>query len=170
MAKKINSKYQTQLKISEAILGLEIKKGHLNWKITEVTKKTGLSRPIIYRYFGSNKNKMLSSAIEIFCYDFYGLVEHENLSFSSRLIKAKKKLQENIDPALFYLKWRATTSPLNEAFKKVEAKFQKKLKEQNPNLTQIELLALHTIIHGIVTAPFIEQEEAIQLIQHFTKK
>lgn len=166
--KQRTTKAQKMFHVSACILVLEMRKGHLSWKVTELVKKTGLSRALIYQYFGSNKQKMLKDAVRIFVDHFYGFDE-ESLTFSAMVGKARQHIIDYPDAALFYQKVRMGDSELSTDFQDVELRFRKKLAKKLPNFTEHQILVIHTCIHGMVTAPFLSVEDSIKICDSFLK-
>lgn len=162
------SKEEKVFNIALTIFELEDEKGHLNWKITEVVERAGISRSLVYRYFGGNKKEVLLEAVKAFIFRFYGFDnEDENSTFMDRLQGARKLMEDYPQAAMFYLKWRNSDSFVRDEFVKTEIKYQALLEEGNPNLTDSEILAFHTCLHGFVTAPFLESEKVPEVFGAF---
>lgn len=163
-AVKETDKNETIQKLSDAIFELEASKGHLLWKVTDVVRKTKLSRSLVYRYLGSSKNEMLLSALRNFIADFYRFEPNKKeISFEEIIFEARLRVSQKPEAILFYQKWRAKDSWLKQEFVTIEKKFQKQLKKSFPALSEIEIIGIHAMIHGLVTAPFLTPEQASQL-------
>lgn len=50
-----NSKEEVYFKICNAVLKLEVVKGNLAQKISDISKESGVTRSLIYYYFGKEK-------------------------------------------------------------------------------------------------------------------
>lgn len=142
-----------------AIFELEDKRGHLKWKTTELVRNTAVSRQLIYRYFGSSKKEFLTTAVFAFCHEFYGFGEGE-LNLAGKIGEARERLRKYPEAVIFYQKWRARESFLQQEFIRVETMFQKKLKKIFPDFSQKQVLQAHACIHGLVTSPFLTAEQA----------
>lgn len=171
MAEKSSSKEQTIFHISACALTLEISKGHLKWMVTELERKSGVSRSLIYRYLGSTKKEILRNAFEIFVKQFYGL---EKKAYAEPLPKQIKRARQQIidypETALFYQKWRMIESDQAREFMRIEEKFQKKLRKLFPRFSQEEILAAHACIHGLATAPFLSPEQSEIICEQLLRK
>jgi|GEM_PF-6236216 len=157
------SKSEKIFQVSLSVFSLESSKGHLGWKVTELERKSKMSRSLIYRYLGSSKQEIYDSAFDIFINEFYGFSDLEALSrdnFANKIKGARHLMEAHPEAILFYQKWRATTSPKADVFKKIEGKFQKNLSLIFPKASKDGLKVLHGYIHGLVTSPFLEPEDA----------
>ncbi len=163
-AKRID-KQSTLRQLSSSVFALESTKGHMGWKVTDLVRKSGFSRALVYRYLGSSKAEILSTAVDNFVNDFYALelTDVEGGLFSSHIRQARQRMMENPGAIIYYQKWRATSSKQQRYFIDVEIKFQKKLKKIFPHLTTDQLRAHHAIIHGLVTAPFLDPDQAAEI-------
>lgn len=151
-----SSKEDKVFNIALKVFELEEEKGHLGWKTTEVVERSGVSRSLIYRYFGGNKEEILLEAVKAFIYRFYGFDNDEESTFIEKLQGARRLLEDYPQAAMFYQKWRTTDSFIKDEFIATERKYQQVLKEANPKMTESEIVAFHTCLHGFVTAPFLE--------------
>ena len=156
------------------VLSLEVSKGHLKWKVSDLARMTGMSRPLIYYHLGNTKRAILENSMDLLAQEFYGLggkragtgeMSHRNLV--DALIEAQAFLAEVPLLVVFYSKCRAGNSPLHKKFVEIEKRFQQKLARQFQNFNKIQIIALYSIIHGVVTSPFVSVEsirEAVKLI------
>jgi AcrR family transcriptional regulator len=168
----MTSKNEKIFRISLSIFALETAKGHLGWKVTELEKKSKVSRTLIYRYFGKNKAEIFKNGLEIFLSEFYGFAD-DNLGssrFSDKIESARRLLKENRDAVIFYQKWRLTDSPIKDIFIKTEETFRKKLKKMFPHLSSDEILMVHACMHGVVTSPFLEPKDAKKIFEALVQK
>lgn len=163
-----SSKAQKMFHISACILVLEMRKGHLAWKVTEVVKKTGFSRALIYQYFGGDREQMLKAALRIFVERFYGF-EDETTSFCEMVGKARQYILDYPDAALFYQKVRMSDSTFAKEFQEVEMRFRARLQKKFPSFSKQRIIVLHTFIHGMVTAPFLTKEESVTVCESLSE-
>ncbi len=165
--KKRSSKSDTIYKISTSIFQLEASKGHLQWKVTDLVRKADISRPLIYRYFGSSKKEMLQGALRSFVEVFYAFgPESKGLSFIEILKKSRLRIENCPEATLFYTYWRFKDSWIQEEFIGIEEKFLGKLRTYFPDKDEQSLLRLYVFLHGLVTAPFIRLEDHEELFDH----
>lgn len=168
----MSSKHEKIFQVAVAIFSLEAKHGHLLWKVTDLEKKSKVSRTLIYRYFGNSKKQIFGQALNVFLTKFYGFEKSSSkpISFSKRVMLARELMQQHPDAVSFYQKWRSSSSELQKLFIQIEKKFQKKLKKIFPELSEQEILTAHACIHGLVTSPFLSPEEAALASEELTRK
>lgn len=168
MNKISRNKISTINRLSLNVLRLEESKGHLKWKVQELADRSNISRSLIYEYLGSNKKEILLNALRYFIDEFYGFSQAETvLTFSEQIQQARKKMALYPEAVIFYQKWRSRPSWLQNEFISIEERFHNKLKNRFPQLDQIEIRALHSLIHGLVTAPFLDDKESDLLFKFF---
>lgn len=155
----MSSKEDKIFQVALSIFELEELHGHLGWKVTQIVEVSGVSRSLIYRYFGSSKEEILLEAVKAFLMRFYGFDGEEKLSFIEKLTNARKLIEDYPQAGMFYLKWRTSESDLKDEFLKIEGLYQQALKEMLPHFNEEELMAFHVCIHGFVTAPFLKSGE-----------
>lgn len=160
-------KHETLLRLAHAVFALEVSKGHLAWKVTDLVRKSGCSRTLIYRYLGSSREEMLSSILDFFLTEFYGLSSKESeVVFSEQVRIGRAFIQENPEAALFYIRWRTKESKLSGTFAKVEKRFLTRLKKLFPDVSETDLIARHAVMHGLITAPFLSADQAAEIYRN----
>lgn len=145
------------------VLSFEVSKGHLKWKVSDLSRVTGISRPLIYYYLGNTKKLILEAAIDLMTSEFYGF--NRDLTqkmtpelFTERLVNAQKLISEIPNLTVFYLKCRASSSPLQKKFIEIEKQYQSILSHYFPSLEKEKATALHGLIHGLITSPFANEK------------
>ncbi len=149
-------------KVLENVISLEMNEGHLKWKVTDLSRFSGVKREMIYYYFGKTKKEILARSFELIAEEFYGLgPEREAMvragGLRDSLAYTQKMFMENPAYGMFYLKWRTTPSPMQKQYMDIEKRYQARLKKLFPNLSAADIEALHALLHGIVTAPFLSE-------------
>lgn len=155
-------------RLSINVLRLENIRGHLKWKVQELAEKSEISRSLVYEYLGSDKKEILVSALRFFLEEFYGLNQSDSsMTFSKKIQESRKKMAQFPEVVIFYQKWRSQPSWLNHEFEVIEDRFRKNLKKRFPHLKSVEVLALHALIHGLVTAPFLDADDSIEIFKYY---
>lgn len=169
-AQELNSnKNNTLRRVSHTVFELEESHGHLCWNVTTLARKAKLSRSLIYEYLGSSKKEILLSSLRNFITEFYGLDDFKSpKTFAEQIQDARERMILYPDAILFYQKWRSKESWLQSEFIEIEKRFQRKLKINFPNLNEEQILSLHTIIHGLVTAPFLSSDQSIIIVKNLS--
>ena len=158
-------------RVSLCVFKLENNKGHLRWKVTDLVRAAGVSRTLVYRYFGGSKEEIMTGALRVFTNDFYGFTgQGKALSFPRRIERARAQVFKYPEAILFYQTWRSRESELREEFIRIENKFRRDLRKLFSKCTDSQILLLHTCIHGLVTAPFLTPEQSLQVCIDLEKK
>lgn len=160
-------------RIMRAVIRLEISKGHLKWKVTDIAKMTKISRPLIYYHFGKKKIDIVMNCFNLIADEFYGFSEERILLVKQKGIAVSLKITFELyrkfpEYGMFYQFWRNRTSPLQTEYIKIEEKYQKRLQLIFPHYSKSKIIALHGFFHGIVTAPFMDEDgidEAVKWLQ-----
>lgn len=149
------------------MLSYEVSKGHLKWKVADVSRRLKVSRSLIYYHFGSSKQEILDSCFEIVAEEFYGLnndfrglADFENRVLEKSLIRTQKIYLRTPAIITFYHRWRQEQSPMQKRMLEMERRYQAKLLQAFPHLTKDEMLAVHAAMHGVVTGPFVSAAAA----------
>jgi AcrR family transcriptional regulator len=154
---------KTSKNVLATVIDLEVSKGHLKWKVTDLARYSKVGRELIYYHFGRTKKAILEKSFELIAEEFYGLTEDrikliQSGDLGSSLRQTHKMFLENPSFGLFYLKWRTTPSPIQATCISLEKRYEKKLQNLFPHLTKDQVEALHSILHGMATAPFLSNK------------
>jgi len=156
------SKFEKE-KILISLLSLEANKGHLKWKVSDLARMAKVSRPLIYYHVGKTKKEILDTCIQIIGEEFFGLTEERTKMLQSgnlleSVLRTHQMFMNAPALAILYLRSRTEASFLQKSFMQLEERYQAKLRKALPNLNNAEIGALHAMLHGLVTAPFADQE------------
>ncbi len=168
-----NKKDDLYWKVLNCALELEFKKGHLKWTITELSRKSQITRSLIYYYFGRSKMDILQAAVSIIGEEFIGMTEErKKLWLDGELEAGLRKSREIYDkmPYLcaFYLSYREQTNEIGDSLKKIEKNFKQKLKQALPGASPEQLNTVFAVYFGVVYSPFVGEKE-IRLFTQFMK-
>jgi AcrR family transcriptional regulator len=158
MAAPLRQKDQIYWKILNAAVALDIRKGHLKWSMSELSRAARVTRPLIYYYFGKSKLGILQEAVALFGAEFSGATPKrqedwrqgriaETLLDSRRILKASPELLP------FYLLNRARGNALSRELKAREKVFRGKISEYFPHLPEAEADAACAAVWGLVFTP-----------------
>ena len=157
-------KKKYEINVVNTVFRFEIARGHLKWKMTEISRYSGVNRALIYYYFGKTKKEIFNHCFEVIMNDFYGLSpEREEMVNSGRLMecaqKSFKMFHENPEFMAFYFHWRFKKSPIQARLIEMETAYENRLARIFPHLSDPQIQAVHAAIQGVVTAPFLKQKE-----------
>jgi AcrR family transcriptional regulator len=163
-----------KIEVTNKVIELEITKGHLRWKVSDLSRITGVSRQLIYYHFGKTKKEILESSVDVVANEYFGLAPErikllkEGKAWKS-LNQTRKMFLDRPAFFLFYTKWRLTKSVHQTQFINIEKRYQQTLKELFPHLTQTKVIALHAILQGVATAPFLTKEAGDEILNLLEK-
>lgn len=150
--------------LAKRLVTLEVTRGHLKWKVSELARSTKVSRPLLYYHFGKTKAEILNNCVDFVIEEYFGFTpERLEMVRQGRILESlilTRRLHEDF-PALtiFYQRARAQASPLQEKFLAVEQKYQAKLKSAYPHLSKSQVVAVHAFFHSLVSAPFLTEAD-----------
>lgn len=157
--------------ISACVLSLDINKGHLHWKVTELVRRARVSRGIVYRYFGSTKEEILTNSVKTFVANLIEIMSKANSTpLPEVLFQMRAFIEQYPDTALFYQRWRGHDGLIQKEFIAFEEEIQRTLKLVMPSLTEEELLTATVLVYGLTTAPFISSSQVRMASQEILKK
>jgi AcrR family transcriptional regulator len=150
-------------KILDSVLRLEVTKGHLKWKITDVARAAGVQRTLVYYYFGKSKEGILKSAMAIIGDEFFGL-SPERMRMWSRgqvrdsIVRTRELVQKAPHMTEFFFHWRHQKSPIRDELLSIEKRYLMKLKTFFPHLSDLDRQALYSVFFGLCNVPDLTDE------------
>ncbi len=152
---------ETFWKILNAALELDFKKGYLKWTMSELSRKSGITRSLIYYHFGRSKISILEEAVRVIGEEFIGTsptrLELWKQGDIAGSLKSARQIYRN-SPFLcqFYLNHRERPTEVGESLRKLETSYLKKLKTFFPRANETDIHTLFAIVFGVTFAPFVE--------------
>ncbi|MCJ8276335.1 MAG: TetR/AcrR family transcriptional regulator [Bdellovibrionales bacterium] len=164
------TKDETYFKVLNCAVELEIRKGHLKWTMTELSRKSDVTRSLIYYYFGRSKLEIIEAAITIIGEEFAGLSEKrmklwEEGRLQESLIEARALHDKAPHLCTYYINFRNKENDVGDALRKNEAKFLNKLRTFMPKASDAQINTIFAVYFGIVSAPNVGQEELVIFMQ-----
>jgi len=157
-------------KVFMAAMSLDFRKGHQRWTISELSRASGITRSLIYYYFGNSKTDILVESVKTIGEEFFGLTPErlklwdvgtiaDSIDISRRFIEA------NPDLAAFYLLHRTKDSPIGKAFRDLEIRHQQKLLKYFPESSEAAVKLRAALLFGLVFASNINSDAVEQAIR-----
>jgi AcrR family transcriptional regulator len=165
MNKKVPlSKDEMYWKILNCALDLELKKGHLKWTLSELSRHSGITRSLIYYYFGRSHVRILEDAISIMGQELIGLNDSRVKMWKERrwqesLTQARSIYEKAPNMCLFYLSNRNKSNSIGIKLNELEKAFFQRIKKFKPELTHEMCNTLFAIFFGIIFSPHVGSEE-----------
>lgn len=149
--------------VLEAVIKLEVSKGHLLWKVTELSRLSGVGRPLIYYYFGKSKKEIVQTALKIIGDEFFGLSEERILLWKEgRVVDSILKTRELIERApyvsVFFFHWRHKDGEIADYLKSLENRYRQKISQVRPDFSKLEVDVFFTIAFGLSVFPELKPE------------
>ena len=173
MSEAQTKKDHTFWKVLNAALELEFKKGHLKWTMADLSRKSGITRSLIYYYFGRKKIDILKAAVKIIGEEFVGLSEERQEmwkqgEFEKSLTQARQFYEKAPHLCSFYLNDRGKPNEIGESLRDLEKTFKEKMRKFVPSADQSQLNTLFAVYFGISFSPNVGPKE-IALFSRFIK-
>lgn len=150
-----------------ASIALDLLKGHLNWSMTDLSRQSGVSRTLIYYYFGKSKEDIFRQSIEYFTSEIFDtrpevarkLAEGDIIN----MIKTtRKNLREHPHLVVIYSNYRLKQSELGKAFFKAEKKYLEMLETSLPTKWKPFTRNIFAFILGLTLLPVLSEDDFIQ--------
>jgi AcrR family transcriptional regulator len=150
-------------KVLDTVVRLDVTAGHLRWKISDLSRLSGVQRTLIYYYFGKSKEVILATAINYIGEELYGLSRKRmemwrRGEFRASLRRTRELFAKAPHAIEFFFHWRYQKSDVQDRLMTLEMRFQRKLKDFFPKLTAVERQALYTVYFGLVLIPDLSEE------------
>lgn len=172
---KAGNKDEVFWKVLNAALELDIKKGHLKWTFSDLSRRSGITRSLIYYYFGPSKVAILDAAILVIGEELVGLTPgrlqmwKDGLHIES-MVEARSLFEKAPFIPIFIMIHQQAATPMGEALRKIETDFLNKIKAFHPTLQSDTIRAIYAIYFGCTFAPGVDRgaiQQVIRAIQSF---
>ncbi len=159
-----NKKDEIYWKVLNCALELEFKKGHLKWTMTELSRKSKITRSLIYYYFGRSKMSILQAAVAIIGEEFIGLSEErmemwKRGEFEQGMKEARQFYERMPYLCAFYLNYREKPNEIGDALSKIEKAFHRKIQQIAPSASKAQINTIFAVYFGVVYSPNVGSEE-----------
>lgn len=153
-----NSKDQQYWKVLDAVVRLEVTKGHLLWKISDVSRLSGVQRTLIYYYFGKSKANILKTAMrtigdEIFALNTERMALWGAGKVRESILKTRAVIEKAPHVVEFFFHWRHQKSDVQDELLTLEKRNLAKIQKHFPHLNATEVKALYAVLFGLVVFP-----------------
>lgn len=154
------SKEEVYFAVCNAILKLEVSKGHLKWTISEVSRISKITRSLIYYYFGKEKKQIIDEAFKHVLSLFFNLDPERQLGIQKRMQKVLHEIKNM--PYLFVLFYlqRNTDSPMALMIAEAERKLLQAFRDDYPNYSEDEILKIYLLELGSVAYQLPQEKVA----------
>ena len=164
MTKTQHSKEDVYKAVLNAAVELDIQLGHLKWTYTLISKKSKISRTLIYYYFGKEKINILKEACLLFGDEFSGKGDDRMNAWKDGKIdiglnKTRSLIEDYPYLIAFYFLYRTKDNEIGELIRNFEVEGFKKRKHFFPELTDQQLRVMFSFHLGLVFFPNLENSD-----------
>ncbi len=164
------TKYERLINLSVQIVKEDAKRGHMKWKVTDVSRVTGLARSRIYELFGNNKKTILLNALSFILDDLYGRTPerkelHRTEGKLAGIIKSREIVMAHPELVTFSYKHRNRSDEIGQLLRKAEQDYLDLVSEQTGVKDPRTLLFMRTLIHGVSQAPFLNDNQVQEMLE-----
>lgn len=164
---EIKKKDEIFWKILNTAIELDTKKGHMKWSLSELSRKSGITRSLIYYYMGSSRQNILENAVQIIGEQMFGLSK-KNLdlwksgNFVESLVQTKRLILQHPEVFKFYFQHRQADTAIGESIRQQEEKLRRKVATHlTPHLPGFGDICT-ALIWGITLAPWLDEKDLIR--------
>lgn len=174
-SKDQKSKDEIFWSIFDSVIKLDITKGHMAWSISDIARVSGISRPLIYYYFGKSKENIMQTAVDYLGKEYFGLSDDRMELWKQRNIyesvsRSRKLWQKSPYSYSFYVMRRDLQNPVGETIRDLEKKYEEKLKTFYPSATRDLHDAVQAVLFGLAVSPTLTDEglkNAVKIVENY---
>lgn len=147
--------------ICNAVLKLEVQKGHLLWKISDVSRISGITRSLIYYYFGKEKENILNEAWHFMLQLFYeNAGKEEPLTIEQRMQIIIEHIKKMPYLMVLFILEKGKETEFGQKITKAEKNLLQKFENEFPHLSKTEIKKVYLLELGCLVYQLDPQELA----------
>jgi len=151
-------------KLLHTVMHLEVRKGHLRWTVSELSRLTKVTRPLIYYYLGKTKIEIFKATLYILAKDFYGLSD-ERIAMKAKtgrldsILATRKVAMGNADILAFFYANRFGKTWMQPELVDMEKAFIARLDKELEGISEEFQILFKALCQSFVTAAFFNEEQ-----------
>ncbi len=153
-----NSKEEVYFKICNAVLKLEVVKGTLGWKISDISKEADVTRSLIYYYFGKEKETILKEAWGYMLESIFNLRSATPVGVRERMKIVVSQIKKMPYLFIIFVLEKNSATEIGELIREGEKALLKKLGGLYPEMSKEEVLTIYLLELGVVACGNIESD------------
>lgn len=161
----MKNKEKVYFQICNSILKMEVAKGHLQWKISDIAKEANVSRSLIYYYFGKEKETILEEAYRFMVYFMYDRNLEKSWSVEKRIKDALRKMKEMPYLFLLYYLEKGKESVIGEMINEAENRLLTSIHKEFPNKNKDDILKIYLLELGAMAYKTLTPKEIDAIFQ-----
>lgn len=137
------SKEDIYFAVCNSILKMEVAKGHLQWTLSEISRESGVTRSLIYYYFGKEKQSALEEAYKFVVAHFFNIERAKTVPLQERMREVLQDVRKM--PFLFVLFFleKNGTGEIGKVLRQAEKSMLQALQQEFPQLSENQILELY---------------------------
>jgi len=160
-------------KILNAALELDSRRGHLKWTMSDLSRKSEITRSLIYYHFGRSKMAILDEAVRMIGQEIIGIGPERmalwrNGEWAAAIRAARAITSQSSCLVTFYLVHRERPTDIGNSLRGMEKAYLKKLETIFPGLPPAGIRALFALFFGAIFGPLVD-EAAIEFAANTVK-
>jgi len=161
--------------VLDSAVALEVRHGHLKWKMSDLSRRSKVSRPLVYYYFGKDRRQILVEAIRMFGDELAGLsdkrIKYWDKGDIYTSVLASRDLCERLPHFVsFYFSHRGLTTDIGDLIRQIEDRYLKKIKRYLSKTTPDQGRAVFGFLFGLTFAPGLNKSavaEGVRMIERY---
>jgi len=148
MNKTEEKSQEVHFRILNAVTKLEVSKGHLGWKISDVAKEAEVTRSLVYYYLGKDKQVILSEAVKFMLEKVFNLFEDEPVRVQYRIKIALQEIKHMPYLLVLFILNRKKDNFVGEIIRAGEERLFSLLQKIYPTLKPNDILKIYLLDLG----------------------
>jgi AcrR family transcriptional regulator len=153
-----NSKIEIFHKVCNSILKKELENGHLKWTHSEIARDSGVTRSLIYYYFGKEKHAILKVAYQFILESFFRIHPRSDKTLAERIKEVIHQIQQMPYLFVLYFLQKNVNTEFGLMISKAEKDFLKGLKSIYPELADHQILEIYLLELGAIAYSLSPQQ------------
>lgn len=163
--------------ISKVVLECDVEFGHLKWSIVQISKRSGVSRVLIYRYLGKSKLEILENALRVMFDSLFRIEDFQEINTSDLELVSnlRKSLKGNLrhirsspNISAFTTLHYAEESVIGDLLRKREQFYTETHVRKKYNLnSKLQCQLFRIMSHGLINGHFLDLEDQDALADFF---
>ncbi|MBI3535442.1 MAG: TetR family transcriptional regulator [Deltaproteobacteria bacterium] len=167
-------KDETYWTVLNAAIVLDFERGHQRWTISDLSRKSKITRSLIYYYFGKSRSSILLEAVKLVGNEVFGFHEREMTlwregKFSDSIVDAATIMAKSPQLGAFYLTHRTRDTEIGKLLQEMEQKYFEKLSSFFPDAALDDLITLFAMFLGFTLTPEIKKESLDRFVNNALK-
>lgn len=156
-------------RVLNSAIALDFENGHQRWTISDLSRASGITRSLIYYYFGKSRLNILTEAVKLIGEEMFGFKQNklalwEQGKVADSIFATGSILRKAPYLGAFYFSHRDRDSAIGKSLQDLEKKYLEKLKRFFPQTSVADLTIVFGIFMGIALTPNIEKESVEKVV------